>query len=68
MGNLEYFKVFYYTAKLGSVTGAANALSLSQPAVSQSLKALETSLGVTLFQRAPYRRGTAFVHLCGERL
>ena len=53
IGNLEYFKVFYYTAKLGSVTGAANALSISQPAVSQSLKALERSLGISLFQRAP---------------
>lgn len=52
VGNLEYFKVFYYTAKCGSVTGAASALSLSQPAVSQSLKALEHSLGVALFQRA----------------
>ncbi|MCI9336509.1 MAG: LysR family transcriptional regulator [Lachnospiraceae bacterium] len=52
VGNLEYFKVFYYTAKLGSVTGAASELSISQPAVSQSLKALEKSLGVTLFQRA----------------
>lgn len=52
VGNLEYFKVFYYTAKLGSVTGAAGELSLSQPAVSQSLKALERSLGVALFQRA----------------
>ena len=50
--NLEYFKVFYYTAKLGSVTGAAGELSISQPAVSQSLKALERSLGVPLFQRA----------------
>ena len=29
--NLEYFKVFYYTAKLGSVTGAAGELSISQP-------------------------------------
>lgn len=52
VGNLEYFKVFYYTAKLGSVTGAAGELSISQPAVSQSLKALEKSLGVSLFQRA----------------
>lgn len=51
VGNLEYFKVFYYTAKLGSVTRAAGALSISQPAVSQSLKALEQSLGVLLFTR-----------------
>jgi len=50
--NLEYFKVFYYTAKLGSVTGAANELSISQPAVSQSLKQLERSLGIPLFHRA----------------
>lgn len=52
VGNLEYFKVFYYTAKLGSVTGAASELSISQPAVSQSLKALERSLGTPLIQRA----------------
>lgn len=52
VGNLEYFKVFYYTAKLGSVTGAANELAISQPAVSQSLKALERGLGVPLFRRA----------------
>lgn len=50
-GNLEYFKVFYYTAQCGSVTGAAEILSISQPAVSQSLKQLESSLGVRLFVR-----------------
>ena len=51
IGNLEYYKVFYYVAKMGSVTGAADELSLSQPAVSQSIKQLEHSLGVSLFQR-----------------
>ena len=61
VGNLEYFKVFYYTAKTGSVTAAANELAISQPAVSQSLKALERSLGVALFRRAS--RG---VRLTGE--
>lgn len=50
--NLEYFKVFYYTAKCGSVTKAAAELAISQPAVSQSLKQLERSLGVSLFMRA----------------
>ena len=52
ISNLEYFKVFYYTAKSGSVTGAAALLSISQPAVSQSLKQLEKNLGVSLFCRA----------------
>ena len=42
MANLEYYKVFYHVIKCGSVTQAAGALSLSQPAVSQSLKQLET--------------------------
>ena len=28
IGNLEYYKVFYYTAKSGSVTGAAALLSV----------------------------------------
>ena len=50
-GNLEYFKVFYYVAKSGSVTRAAGELSISQPAVSQSLMLLEKGIGVTLFER-----------------
>ena len=51
-GNLEYYKVFYYTAKCGSVTKAAAELAISQPAVSQALKQLERTLSVELFYRA----------------
>lgn len=51
-GNLEYYKVFYYTAKCGSVTKAAAELNISQPAVSQALKQLEKGLDVELFYRA----------------
>lgn len=61
INNLEAYKVFYYTAKCGSVTRAAAELANSQPAVSQALKALEKTLGVTLFERVS--RG---VKLTGE--
>lgn len=59
--NLEYYKVFYYVAKTGSLTKAAGILSISQPAVSQSVRLLEEQLGVKLFYRAS--RG---VRLSGE--
>lgn len=51
--NLEYYKIFYHVAKLQSITLAANALFISQPAVSQSIKQLELALGSTLFIRTP---------------
>lgn len=49
--NLEYYKVFYYVATYGSLTLAAEHLHVSQPAVSQSLKSLESDLGIKLFKR-----------------
>lgn len=49
--NLEYYKVFYYVAKLGGITRAAEALSITQPAVSQAIHSLEKSLGTELFIR-----------------
>ena len=52
MNNLEYYKVFYYVAKAGSLTVAAKELNISQPAVSQSVRQLETALGTKLFTRA----------------
>ena len=51
MNNLELYKTFYYVAKAGSITAAAENLSLTQPAVSQSMKQLEKQLGVRLFTR-----------------
>lgn len=49
--NLEYYKVFYYVARCESITLAAEKMSISQPAVSQSMKMLEKNLGTKLFVR-----------------
>lgn len=51
--NLEYYQVFYYVAKLGSISRAAGALHLTQPAVSHIIKTLESKLGSKLFYRQP---------------
>lgn len=51
--NLEYYKIFYFVTKHGSFTGAAEELCISQPAVSQGMKLLESSLGSSLFIRTP---------------
>lgn len=49
--NMEHYKVFYMVAACGSLTGAANILSITQPAVSQAVKQLEDNLHVRLFNR-----------------
>lgn len=49
---LETYRAFVEAARTGSVTGAARALHVSQPAVSQALKALEDSFGTALFLRS----------------
>lgn len=49
--NLEYYKIFYYVAKGKSITLAAEELAITQPAVSQAVKHLESDLGCSLFIR-----------------
>jgi len=48
---LKPLKAFCQAARLGSVSRAAEALFLSQPAVTLQLQALERDLGVALFER-----------------
>ena len=48
---LELYKVFKEVAEAGNITAAAQALFLSQSAVSQSIKQLETDLQTRLFAR-----------------
>ena len=49
--NFEQYKVFYFVAKNLSFSLAAKELFISQSAVSQSIKHLETRIGVSLFIR-----------------
>lgn len=51
--DLEYYRIFYHVAKAGSFTQAGEELCISQPAVSQAIKLLETNLGSKLFIRIP---------------
>lgn len=51
--NLEYYKIFYFVAKYGGITLAAQQLCISQPAVSQAIKQLEKAIGISLFIRTP---------------
>ncbi|HKL79990.1 MAG TPA: LysR family transcriptional regulator [Mobilitalea sp.] len=51
--DLEYYKIFYHVVKAGSFTLAGEVLCISQPAVSQAIKLLETNLGSKLFIRIP---------------
>ncbi len=53
--NLYPWQVFRVVARLGSVTRAAEELSISQPAVSAHIRAVETGLGVALFDRVSRR-------------
>ena len=50
--DLELYKIFYVVAKNKHMTKASEELFISQPAISQSIKKLESQLGGTLFLRS----------------
>lgn len=49
--SIRHFRVFVAVADAGSFTGAANAVGLSQPAVTSIIRQLEDELATTLFTR-----------------
>ena len=49
--DFELYRIFYTVANNGNITAAAKELSISQPAISKSIKNLEEQLGGTLFIR-----------------
>ncbi len=49
---LQWLRGFYYVAKRGSVTLAANEMGRNQPTISHQIKCLENQFGVTLFDRS----------------
>jgi DNA-binding transcriptional LysR family regulator len=57
---LRQLQYFVAVAERGSVSRAAQALSISQSSVTEAVKELEDDLGVDLFQRHP--RGLAITH------
>ena len=49
--NYELYRIFYIVAKNKNITDASKELLISQPAISKSIKNLESMLGGTLFVR-----------------
>ncbi len=49
--NLRHLRAMVEIDRLGSISAAAEAVSLTQPAVTQALAKLESHLGLTLFER-----------------
>lgn len=50
--NFESYKIFYFVAKHGNITAAAEALYSEQPNVTRAIKNLERDLGCVLFTRS----------------
>lgn len=47
----DYYKIFYYVAKYGSISKAANILMRGQPNITKTINKLEGQLGCKLFLR-----------------
>jgi len=71
MVNLEWYRTFKAIYKTGTLTGAADALFISQPGVSLHLSSLEAYVGYKLFDRTgrkmiPTERGKVLFNAVSE--
>ena len=51
--NLRHLRMLAVIAETGSLSAAAKATGISQPALTQAVAKLETSFGTALFNRTP---------------
>ena len=63
--DLDHLRTFVTVAEQGTVSKAAQRLRVAQPALSRRISALETSLGLALFDRV---RGRLVLTGPGEQL
>lgn len=50
--SFDYYRIFYYVAKCGNFTQAANLLMNNQPNITRTIRNLESALGCSLFIRS----------------
>ena len=55
--NVHHLELFYYVAKYQGISAAVRHIpyGIQQPAVSGQMSALESNLGIRLFERTPFR-------------
>jgi DNA-binding transcriptional LysR family regulator len=63
---LSYLRTFVTVVERAGFSAAAEALGISQPAVSQQMRRLEVELGVEVLRRS--RQGVVKITACGEAL
>ena len=51
--NIRHYAALAATVRHGSLSRAARAVNLTQPALTQAISGLEATLGATLFERGP---------------